>query len=395
MIDYVPFIIFLMILAVYLRVESALTILYMILGIFMLSLYWGKRAIRHIEIKRDYESHAFFGDKIPVQLTIRNKSLIPILWLEIHESLPVNLRAGKNVGAVMTLGVKGTKTITYQCQAFKRGYYSLGPLTARTGDPLGLLKPSQREIHESAVTVYPQIFDLEDFGLPSRSPFGNIKHKNPIFEDPSRILGKRDFIPGDPIKRIDWKSSAATNKLQVKFYESSIALDVAVLLDLDNRSYAIKTFYDATELAITAGASIAAWCKAHQQPFGLITNGIDPELNYEIPPPLLPKKSTGQFITILEYLARIQPGEQIALDQLLHNTFFNLSWGTTIILISGGLNETNIEQLFQAKKIGINPVIILTGQFPELSRLRNLANYYSIPIHLVTLPSDLRTLGSR
>jgi len=393
MTDYLPLIVFLMILAALLRAESALTVLYMIVGAFLIGFWWNKRAIRHIEFKRVFDDHVYLGENINVYLTIKNQSFLPILWLEIHESLQANLSAGKSINDVFSLGIYGEKHITYSLIALKRGYFKLGPFTARTGDPLGLVKPSQIEFHDDPLIIYPQIVELETFNLPSRSPFGNIKHKNPIFEDPSRLLGKRDFSHGDSVRRIDWKATASTGKLQVKLYEASIALDVLVMLDLYREDYAIKSLFDASELAITAAASIAAWGNKKGQPVGLITNGKDPLKNNLMPQPLLPHKGTGHFINILEILARIQLGDETSLEYLVRDNLANLSWGTTIILISGGLKQNLLENLYILRKRGLMPVIILTAHTPNYPELRNMANFFSIPIFTATKIEHLKTLG--
>lgn len=395
MADFLPFIVFLMVLTIFLRAESALTIFYLIIGIFILGFWWNKRSIRHLKISRDYNDHAFLKDEIQIRLTIANLSILPILWLEIHESLPVNLRAGRKVKQVFSLGIRGKKEIEYTLNAFKRGYYTLGPLIVRSGDPLGLVQPAQTEFPENPLTIYPQIVNLESLGLPSRSPFGTIKHHNPIFEDPSRLLGKRDFQNGDSIRRIDWKSSAATGKLQVNLYEASIALEVAILLDLNRDSYAIKSFFDATELAVTAAASIAAWGKTKNQSIGMITNGSDPLQEETTPHLLLPKKGAGHFINILEILARIQPSDQAPLPNLIQEALASLTWGTTIVLISGGFRPEVLQQLQKAKKSGLNPVIILTGHPENIADLQKTASHYKIPLYLTAYPHELSTMAVR
>lgn len=393
MVDYLPFIIFLMILAVFLRAESALTVFYMVIGTFFLGYWWNKHALSHINITREYETHAFLGDRVSVKLIIKNKSILPILWLEIHEGLPVDLRVNKSVKHVFSLSIREEKQIEYELFPQKRGYYSLGPLVISSGDPLGLLPATQKEVPSSSLTVYPQILNLPAFGLPSQSPFGTIKHNNPIFEDPSRIMGKRDYQHGDSTRQIDWKSTAVTGQLQVKQYEASISLEVMILLDLHRDSYLIKTFYSASELAITTAASVAAWGKTHQQSMGLVTNGADPQLSDAMPAPLLPKKGSGHFIHILENLARIQPSDHPPIQSLIQDALAYLSWGATIVLVSGVIQETPLNQLFQAKKRGINPIIITTSQSPNFKSLQHLASYYRIDLHQTTYPDDLQLIG--
>lgn len=393
MIDYLPFIIFLMILAVFLGTESALTVIYMIVGIFLLGFWWNKRALRHVVVTRQYDTHAFIGEKTPITLVIKNNSILPILWVEVHESLAVDLRAGRVVKHVFSLGGHAEQQIQYELFPGKRGLYHIGPLMASTGDPLGLIHPTKKEFPSDSLTVYPQVVSLSAFGLSSRSPFGTIKHANPIYEDPSRILGKRDFQNGDSIRQIDWKSSASSGQLLVKLYEASIALNVVIILDLQRDSYTVKNYYKDTELAITAAASVAAWGNRHHQPVGLITNGIDPHYLNQIPVPIQPKKGPNHFIRILEVLARIQPGDQKVLETLIQDASTNLTWGSTIVLISGSLQNTTLNLLFDTKKKGIIPVMIFSGQSSDFRSFKQKADYYRIQLYKASFPNDLKTLG--
>ncbi|MBG0787751.1 MAG: DUF58 domain-containing protein [Anaerolineaceae bacterium] len=393
MADFLPFLIFLMILAVFLQAGPALTVFYLIIGSFLLGLWWQKRALKHLKVTRHFMDHAYLGETVRIELTIENTSLLPILWLEVHESLPVNLRAGRDIKEVFSLGLRSKKTIQYEINAFKRGYYPIGPLIVESGDPLGLTKPSQISIPESNLTIYPRIVDLATLGLPSRSPFGTIRNENPVYEDPTRLMGKRGFQNGDSIRKIDWKSSASSGDLLVKLYEASIALELAVLLDLDKASYEMDSFYDATELAITAAASLAAWSKRHQQSVGLFTNGLDPLSAETGSHALPPRKGASHLISLLELLARIQPGTTCPVGPWLQDTRGQLSWGTTLIYISGKISPETFEQLFQARKAGSNPVILLTGQPHDVQSDRRIAAGYHIPIYTATSIFEVETLG--
>ena len=393
MADFLPFLIFLMILAVFLQAGPALTVFYMVIGTFLLGLWWQKRALSHLKVTRSFIDHAYLGETIQIDLTIENTSLLPVLWLEIHESLPVNLRAGRDIKEVFSLGLRSKKTIHYEINAFKRGYYPIGPLIIESGDPLGLTKPSQITIPETPLTIYPRIVDLTALGLPSRSPFGTIRNENPVYEDPTRLMGKRAFQNGDSVRKIDWKSSASSGELLVKLYEASIALELAVLLDLDKASYDIDSFYDATELAVTAAASLAAWSKRHQQSVGLFTNGMDPLVQDTHAHTLPPRKGAGHLISLLELLARIQPGASLPVGPWLEEVQGKLSWGTTLVFISGKVSPDIFDQLFQARKAGLNPVILLTGRPQDLQTDRTYAASYHVPLYIANSLFDLEALG--
>jgi hypothetical protein len=111
--------------------------------------------------------------------------------------------------------------------------------------------------------------------------------------------------------------------------------------------------------------------------------------------PLDPQKGASHFIRILEVLARVQAGQQQAIENLIHDAFTSLSWGATLVLISGGLHESTLTQLFQARKRGVNPAIILTSQLPNYWALKKLSEYYKIKLYRASFPEDIKTLGLR
>ena len=104
-----------------------------------------------------------------------------------------------------------------------------------SGDVFGLTGGETRRLQSDSLTVYPKIVPLTRVVLPTQSPMGTLRHHQPIFEDPSRIFGKREYVSGDSLRRVDWKSTASTGHLQVKLFEPSIALETVIFLDLPAR----------------------------------------------------------------------------------------------------------------------------------------------------------------
>ena len=124
--------------------------------------------------------------------------------------------------------------------------------------------------------VYPKIVALRDLGFPSQSPFGTLPSRERIFEDPTRIQGVRDYQPGDSLRRMDWKTSARVGSLQVRRYEPAIALETAILLNLNRRRLCADGAVPATEMGIVVAASVAVHLVEKRQAVGLATNGRDP-----------------------------------------------------------------------------------------------------------------------
>ncbi len=389
MVDFLPFIIILMILAAFLRQDAVLIIFYFIIGVFFVGRFWSCRSLNNLSYVRKFSTRAFLNQTIPITLTLSNRGWLPIPWLQIHESLPVALIVPSFYQQVISLGSHDQLSINYTLKANKRGYYLVGPIFFSTGDLLGMTKNDEKAGDAEYVTVYPKIVPLPQITLPSRSPFGTIHHKNPIYEDTSRTMGKRDYQVGDPIKRIDWKATAVARKMQVRLYEASISIETSIFLDLHADDYDIRHRYLATELAIVVAASIASWTIERKQSVGLYTNGLDPLTDNKLPHPLTTHSGSLHLMNILDILARIQAGESISLIDLLHQSMAHLAWGSTMVLITGRYDRALLTELFGARKSGLSVVIILSGEIEEFQQAKIEANRFGFPIYRFTNEADL------
>jgi uncharacterized protein (DUF58 family) len=252
-------------------------------------------------------------------------------------------------------------------------------LFTSTGDLLGLSRQQQEEGGIDHLTVYPKIIPLTRPSLPSRAPQGTLRSQQPIFEDPSRVLSKRDYVAGDSLRRVDWKASAVLGRLQVKQFEPSIALETAIFLDLNNSDYDTHFRIDSTELAIVIAASLASWVIAKKQTVGLVTNGVDQLESSQTPRPLLPRKGRSHLTHLLETLARLQTAETFPIAELLRRESPHLAWGTTLIIITGKVDETLLDELFQTRRRGLNAVIILAGRAVGWQEAQRTANLLGFP----------------
>jgi len=219
----------LLLLAVFLRADFVLTLLYLFLGAFVLGRWWGKRSLFGVEVHRNFVPRAFLGEEISIQLEIKNSSFLPLTWLQLRESLPVELSPTGSFQQVTTVGPKSNLDLTYTLQCNRRGFYPVGPLVMYSSDVFGMVETQKRREEPDYLTIFPKIVPLSRITFPSHAPMGTLRHTQPIFEDPSRVLGKRDYISGDSMRRVDWKSSASSGRLQVKMFEPSIALETAIL----------------------------------------------------------------------------------------------------------------------------------------------------------------------
>ena len=376
-------------LAILLREDAILTLVYFLVGTYALSRWWSRRALKTVEYSRTFRQRAFLYEKVPVRLELVNRHWLPVPWLQLTETLPLELIVPSTYRSVASLGPYDRQQFTYTLHADRRGYYTIGPLHLRSGDLIGLHEELDTEGAPDHLIVYPKIIPFAKVRLPSRSPIGTLPHTQPIFEDPSRVRGKRDYVAGDSLRRVDWKATAVLGRLQVKQFEPSIALETAILLNLNADEYEQRTRLDATELAIVIAASLANWIIGKRQSAGLSVNGADPIGAEEKPQALPPRKGRAHLTRILEVLARIRSVPAAPFVQLLQSETARLPWGTTVILITGSVDDVLFDEIFRARRAGLNVVLVLCGTVKNAAEIQRRAEHFGISVQHFTRERDL------
>lgn len=387
---YLPLLVVLVLLAAFMRGDFALTLIYLVVGALLAGLWWSRRALAQIRTRRRFQGHAFQGETIKVDLHVQNAGWLPVPWLEMRETLPVALVGPNSFQSVIHLGPRGEASFEYSVEARKRGCYPIGPLSVSTGDILGLRDSLQAVLEAEHLVVYPKIVSLNSLKIPSQSPQGTLRHSLPLFEDPARTFGKRGYVTGDSLRRVDWKATASTGQFQVKVFEPSIALETCIVLNLNAEDYYYRSRIDSSELAIVIAASIANWITENKQMVGLMVNGRDPLMGDGHPQPIPPHKGKRHLMRLLETLARIDSTDRSALAPLLQKQRYLLGWGTTLIVISGQANAELIQELYQARRAGQNALLILAGPDASDEATRAQAQAYGIPVSSISSEHDLR-----
>lgn len=366
------------------------TLVYLVGGASFLARLWSQRSLKAVRLKRKFQKRAFPDEVIRVRVEGENTSWIPAVWLQLTDLLVVDITQSGSFQQVFSLGGHEKRQFEYLLTPRKRGYYPVGPLRLATGDVLGLNRDLDRTEQQEYLTVYPRVYPLAGLDLPSRSPLGTLRYKQPIFEDPTRPVGKRDYTGGDSLRRIDWKASAVVGRLQVKKFEPSIALETMLFLDLNADAYTSRFRYDATETAICVAASVASWVTHHKQAVGLASNGVDMLAETEKMRMIPARKGRGHLMRLLELLARIKMAPAEPLASLIHRELPQLGWGTTLVVIAGDAGEELFEAFFHAHRAGMSVVLFLCGENQNAQQIKRRCRQFSIPFHSLRGEKDLQ-----
>lgn len=385
-----PFLLFLFILAALLRVDFFFTTAYLFFAVYVLARLWTRRSLKQVRVQRQFTNRAFSGDEVTVRVLVRNTGRLPIPWLQAHESLPVDLATPPFHVEVFSLGPREQRHFSYALHCRKRGVYPVGPLRAQTGDLLGIEEPDSLEAAPDHLIVYPRILPLGKLDLPTRSPLVALHARAPLFEDPARVTGVRDYQRGDSPRRIHWTATASAGRLLVKQYQPAIARETLICLDLDVEGYDPRRRYDATELAIVIAASIANHIVVRERlPVGLMTEALDPLLNERARLFLPPRPERAHLMSLLEALARVQVTRAAPVAEILRRQRPRLAWGVTLIVVTGRESEALYDTLAHLQQAGFAVALILVQAARAPAETQARAAVLKIRVHRVWNERDL------
>jgi uncharacterized protein (DUF58 family) len=381
----IPLLLILLGLALLLRIDFLVTIVWFLLVIYVLSRAWGRYAATHLRLERRLIDHAFGGEDIPVDVRVVNTGRIPVPWVELDESIPVELREAPFGARVFSLPPRGERTFRYTLVTRQRGYFTLGPARMQVGDILGIERYELILPRPEPFVVYPRILPLERLDLPTHSALVALAARTPLFEDPSRIMGVRDYSPGDSPRRIHWGASARTSQLLVKQYQPSIARETLLCLDLFSSDYPFRQWFDAIEEAIVVASSLASHSIVREGlSAGLATvarDAVTERTDRIIVPP------GRHLIPVLEVLARVQATGGDGFADLLREQGSRLRWGSTIVAITGEIRAEMAETLLYLKRQGhATAAIVVRPDLPEGTR--SIAAH-GVPVYRVWNDQDL------
>jgi len=387
---YLPFLLILFIIAAVLRIDFFFTIAYLFFLLYLLGRLWMRRGLGQVSVARRFTSHAFSGDEVQVEVKLGNTGRLPVPWLQIHESLPIDLISPPFHREVFSLGAGEKRFFKYQLHCRRRGLFWLGPLQAKTGDLLGLEPERNTEFDAEPLVVYPRVMQMARVRLPTRSPLAALATRTPLFEDPARVTGVRDYQRGDSPRRIHWTATASAGRLLVKQYQPTVARETLLALDLNTAGYENRFRFDASELAIVAAASLANHIIMRDRlALGLATEALDPMVGESRRFYLPARSERAHLITVLEALARVQLAPGPALGEILRRERPQMAWGTTVVAITGRTGDGLFDAIAGLRQAGFAVTLILVQCSQPMPDIQAQAAVLGVPLWPIWREQDL------
>lgn len=317
--------------------------------------WWTTRAERGLRVRQNVAETVGFGEQTTVTIEVANRSLLPIPWVQVVDSVPLALRLGLPQRHAFALGAGARREFTYRVLGSRRGFYHIGPLRLLTGDVLGL-HTRQLNAPRVEITVLPRVLPLPRLGLPAQLVWGPLRANVRRSEDPARPAGVRPYQASDGIRRLDWKSTARQGELLVRRAEPSVTPETTLALAFGRHDFPPRILQDCLERGAVAAASLGVALLQRKLPVALVSNGQDPK-NPESDVVLAHGKGESHRQLLLHLIGRLQTSDQRLLWDLLARQ--PLPWGGTVALVIADLDVEHIPHAAALRRRGQHLVALL------------------------------------
>jgi uncharacterized protein (DUF58 family) len=323
--------------------------------------------------RRARSSRAGVGDVFEEHFEVMNSSRLTKLWLEVANESKIPNATGSRI--VTLLRGRQKRSYTARTWLTSRGGFSLGPTILTSGDPFGIFRVSRRFPAVSNLVVFPMLFQVRDFlSPPGLLPGGKAIRRKSIDITP-HASGVREYVPGDPMKRIHWPTSVRRNQLMVKEFEQDPQAEVWFFLDthknvhvarsgekyetppLDDllliRRRKVKLPPSTLEYSISITASLAHYFIEQRRSVGVVTAS---EHAYKVIPAERSERQEGK---ILEALAFLQGESTITLPSLVSAQIGQLPQGSSAILVTPMAWSELLLAVDGLQRRNLRPVVVL------------------------------------
>lgn len=318
-------------------------------GAWLIAYLWARSMMQGLKVDRSMRlGWAHVGDLLDERFKITNASWAPAIWVELvdHSTLPdylVNRATGVGPNAINQWQTRHTCT--------RRGLFTLGPTTLKTGDPFGIYSVVIHNPVSTSILVTPPILPLPSIEVASGGRAGEGRRSNRSIEVTVSVSATREFVPGDSFRWIHWASSAHRGQLMVKTFDSIPTGDWWIILDLDRKVQVGEGQTSTEEAGVILAASLASRGLDARKAVGLVASGR--ELTW-----LPPRFGESQRWKIMQSLARVSSGEY-SLEALLESSGAAFRHPSSLILVTASTRTDWVHLIFPLVKRDVIPTILL------------------------------------
>lgn len=318
---------------------------------------------RYIDIRRYMQSNRMLsGETIHVRVELEFKSRIPLLWIVLCENTPAGVHR-----KCFFPGMKRQFTYQYQLSGLRRGIYEWDNGRLYWGDIFGWNTISAETSGGTSLIVVPSVtvIEYEESHVTTSTVAGEGQLSEQRSLQGNRGHEFRDYQHGDPMKRIHWKSTAKTGRLQTFVPETMESPSLHILVYEGQAGYGQSWDDSSDHPAFERAVSMAArWI--HQAdmdsiPYQLWSSNRE-GLAYQQTYKFGEMQSFSDLELSLDWLAlaRINQSSQGGAVMMNRMMLEQMSIGSRVVVLSGRMDADLHQWVLDAVSLGIQVEVQLT-----------------------------------
>ena len=169
-----------------------------------------------------------------------------------------------------SLAPRSATRVTFEILPSRRGVIRLTGITIARPGPLGLFFARKTVSISQSAAILPKRYELPPMSLSGSRQYqsGGVALASSV-GDSEEFVSLRDYRPGDPLRKIHWKSWAKAGKPVIKEYQDEFFLRHALVLD----TFQDSGYSDTLEEAVSIAASLACQIQTQESLLDLMFVG--------------------------------------------------------------------------------------------------------------------------
>lgn len=211
------------------------------------------------------------NSKFYFSIDVKNKGILSCNFVTIQNDMVGSLIEKYNGEAVSVAG-GSSKKLKYYISLKQRGIFDLGTFVLEISDLFSIMSIKKVIKKDCLLKVYPQGVNINKY----------IGNGNDVLYENESNIGYREgnqsvkdirrYIPGDSLKKINWKLTAKANKFMVKNYENTDGNEINIFLDMNKSNYQRDKYGELEEALIDAAASLIQYANKNNVDVNLWCN---------------------------------------------------------------------------------------------------------------------------
>jgi uncharacterized protein (DUF58 family) len=198
------------------------------------------------------------GDEVGVTLTVTNEGAF-LPDLRIVDGVPSGVAVVDGSPRLATALRPGKSATLRYTIGMQRGEFEFDGVRVRARDPSGARETEATIRAATTVAAVPTLFPLDSFPLRSQTVQRVGRVSTSQGGTGVEFHATREYRPGDPLSRVDWRRLARTGELSTVQYREERAATVVVIVDVREQSHVADAEGEsAVEYGVEAASGISA-----------------------------------------------------------------------------------------------------------------------------------------